>query len=77
MLDAGGIMKKKIKVMPGAGVNEISDQNGTLLVRVKAPAKGNQANISLIRILSRHYRKKVRIISGFRGKLKTIEIEER
>ena len=48
--------------------------DGILIARVRAPAKDNKANLSLVKLLSKHFGKPVRIVSGARRKRKVVEI---
>jgi uncharacterized protein (TIGR00251 family) len=43
-------------------------------VAVKAPAESNIANIDLIKFLSKYLKRKVKIKSGLKSRLRTIEI---
>lgn len=67
-------MRKEIRVVPNAGEDRIKENGDVLIVRVKAPAKDNKANISVIKLLSRHFGKTVRIVSGHRSKRKVVGI---
>lgn len=67
-------MRREIKVVPNAGSDEVSEKDGLLLVKVKAPAKDNKANIAVIKLLSKHFGKDVRIVSGLRSKKKIVDI---
>ena len=66
-------MKPKIKVIPNSKSSEVIE--GELLtVRVKeAPEKG-KANKSVIKLLEKHFKKGVKIISGEKSRRKIIEI---
>lgn len=66
----------EIEVVVNSGKNEVV-VNNTIIVKVKAQAKNNQANISVIKLLSKYFKKdprKVKIISGFKSKKKKIQI---
>ena len=67
-------MRKEIKVVPNAGSDEVSEKDGMLIVKVRAPAKDNKANIAVIKLLSKHFGKDVRIVSGLRSKKKIVDI---
>ena len=69
-------MKINIKVIANARKEEISENDGIFVVKVKAPAKDNEANIAVFKLLSKHFKKQVRIISGFKSKRKVVEIVE-
>ena len=68
-------MRMEIKVVPGAGADEVSEKGGVLTVRVKAQAKDNKANISVLRLLRKHFGKEVRLRSGLTSKKKVVEID--
>jgi len=67
-------MRKNIKVFPNADTDEVAEKDGMLVVKVRAPARDNKANIGVVRLLSKHFNKKVRIVSGFKSKRKVVEI---
>lgn len=65
----------RIRAVPNAKKDEVIE--GELLtVRVKAPPIKGQANKAIVKLLSRHFNAKVRIISGMRSKNKVVEIKE-
>ncbi len=68
------MMRREIKVIPNAGKDGVSEKEGLLIVRVKAPAKDNRANIAVIKLLSRHFGKDVRLVRGLTSKRKVAEI---
>lgn len=49
---------------------------GYYLVRVKAPAKKNKANIAVINILKNYFGNQVYLVSGHSSSRKLIEVEE-
>lgn len=69
----------KIKVQPRASQNEISGLQGDALkIRLQAPPVDGEANEACIRFLAKFFsvaRKQVKIISGFTGRQKIVEIE--
>ncbi len=67
-------MKLQIKVLPGAKKEEVSELDGQLLVRVKAPANKCKANAAVVHALEKHFGKKVRITAGFSGRKKIVEV---
>ncbi len=71
-------MKIKVKVTPGARRETIAGDGESLMkISVKEPAKGNQANGRVRELLALHFHvdvKKVRFVSGMRGKTKTFEV---
>jgi len=67
----------KIKVVVKAGARENAVERigeGEFFVRLKEPAKKGKANQALIKFLSKHFGKQVKIISGLRSRYKTVEI---
>lgn len=68
-----------IKAKPGSRANQISSAgDGTIVVKVKAPAQGGKANEELIRFLSEKLnlpKSKIQIVSGFTSPFKKIEID--
>jgi len=60
-----------IKAIPGSKKEEII-QGDPLIVRVKAKAEKNQANIAVIKLLQKHFNSPVRIVKGKTSKRKII-----
>jgi len=69
-------MRKEIKVFPNAGKDEVSGKDGILLLRVKAPARDNKANMAVLKVLKKHFGRDVRFVSGLKSKRKTVEIAD-
>jgi len=68
-------MKLKIKVSPNSKKQEIVKVNDSeYKVFLKKPAENNKANIELIKLLIKHFKKKVNIIRGFTSRNKIVEI---
>jgi uncharacterized protein (TIGR00251 family) len=71
-------MKIKVIVKPNAKKNEVTyADDGTLLVRVNVPPVEGKANEKVVELLSDFFKKPKRcisIITGFKGKIKIIEI---
>jgi len=68
-------MKLTVKVIPNSKENKIEKENGILIVRLKEKAEKGKANIALIKLLTKYFNSKVRIVSGHRSRNKVIEIE--
>ncbi len=67
-------MRVSIIVKPGARDDRVEEQeDGSLIVSVRAPAERGKANIAVIKLLSRHFKKDVRIVSGFTSRHKVVE----
>ncbi len=62
----------KIKVIPNSKKEEIIEGN-PLVLRIKEIPEKNKANIAVIKILSKHFNTRVRIINGLTSKNKIIE----
>ncbi|HLC97147.1 MAG TPA: DUF167 domain-containing protein [Candidatus Nanoarchaeia archaeon] len=68
----------KIIVKTNSKNNEIisyNKENKTFKLAIKAAPHDNKANIEIIKFLSKHFKKKVMIIKGFRSKEKLISLE--
>jgi len=57
----------KIKVIPNAKKNNISEKGDMLKVRVTAPAVNGKANKAVIEVLAKFFKVKKRCISIIRG----------
>ena len=69
-------MKIKVKVKPNSSKEEILKiKEDEYLVFLKKPAKEGKANLELLKILKKYFRKEVKIKSGFSSREKIIEIE--
>ncbi len=64
----------RIRVVPNARKDKIVEGK-PLTIRVRAPAEKGKANKAVIKLLSKYFGKKVKIISGFRTRDKVVEIE--
>lgn len=72
-------MKIKIRVVTNSVREEISTGADEFTARVKAPAHEGKANEALIKLVAAHFkvsRSDVRIVSGFTGKHKIVEIRK-
>jgi len=68
-------MRLSILVKPNSKKNEIISEGEILKVSIKEPAENGKANLELIKFLTKHFKKKIKIISGFNSKKKIIELE--
>ena len=66
--------KIKVKVKPNSGRQEIIKEGKSYNVYLKSPAENNKANIELIKMLTRHFKKEIKIKSGFSSREKTVEV---
>jgi uncharacterized protein (TIGR00251 family) len=65
----------KVTVKPNSEeetMEKVSDDQ--YLLKVKEPAKKGRANAAAVKLLHRHFKKRVRIIRGFSDRDKIIEI---
>lgn len=75
--DGGLLMKIQIQVKPNSKSEEIIEEGGGFIVRVKEPPVEGKANRAVIRLMAKHLgipENRLRISSGFRSKVKVIEI---
>ena len=67
----------EVFVTPGAKGEKVEERGETLVVSVREPAVGNQANTRVREIIARRYKKplgKVRILTGHHSRVKMISI---
>lgn len=70
-------MKIKIKLHPNSSqekINEI-EKDKSYEVWIKEKPIDGKANEELIKFLKKHFKKEVRIVSGFNSRIKMIEAE--
>lgn len=77
-------MKIKIKVKTNAGeqgVEKISSElfseegfEGLYFVKLKSSAEEGKANLELVKLLTKHFGREVKIISGFRSTRKIVHV---
>ena len=68
-------MKIKIKVKPNSGKQGIIKKDDFYLVYLKSSPENNKANLELLKLLKRHFKKDVKIKSGFTLRNKIVELE--
>ena len=64
----------KVKVKPSSGKQSIEKKEGFYLINVKSKPENNKANIEVIKLLERYFKKPVKIKSGLTSRNKVIEI---
>jgi hypothetical protein len=72
-------MKIQVKVKPNSRTEELSQEGGSFIVKVKEPPKEGKANQAVIKLLAERFgvpQSQVRILSGLRNRNKVIEIKE-
>jgi len=69
-------MRIKIKVIPNADKDEVIEEDGILVVKTKNPPIKDKANRAVIKLLTKRFNARVKIVSGHKNKEKWIEVEE-
>jgi uncharacterized protein (TIGR00251 family) len=65
----------RIRVYPHSGREEIERiSEDYYKVYLKKPAEDNKANIELLKMLKRYFRREVRIIKGLRSRDKVVKV---
>ncbi|MFH1399486.1 MAG: DUF167 domain-containing protein [Candidatus Woesearchaeota archaeon] len=67
-------MLKTVKVKPSAKHSMVI-AGDIIKVEVKSPAAKGKANKELVKLLSKHFKKKVTILKGHKSKQKVVQIE--
>jgi len=68
-------LRISIMVRPGSREEKVEEQeDGSYIVKVKAPAEKRKANAAVVKLLSKHFNADVRIISGFTSHHKIVEV---
>ena len=70
----GEIMIIKIKIKPNSGRQEIIQDGKTYNIYLKSVPQNNKANIELLKLLQKYFKRTVKIKSGFTSREKTIEV---
>jgi uncharacterized protein (TIGR00251 family) len=70
-------MRVSITVKPGSREDRVEVQeDGSLVVSVRAPAERGKANTAVIKLLSRHFKRDVKIVAGFTSRHKIVEFTQ-
>ena len=67
-------MKLKIKVKPNSKEQGVEKKEDYYLVKLKSAPKNNRANIELLKLLKKHFKKEAKIKSGFASRNKIVEL---
>lgn len=68
-------MKIEVNVKTNKKESKIVNQEGNIFfIELKAKPKENKANIELIKLLSKYFKKSVVFVSGLKSKKKILEI---
>jgi len=68
-------LRYKVKVIPNAKKDEISEENGLLVVRVKEKPEKGKATLKVLKLLSDYFKKQVNLVSGGFSREKIIEVD--
>ncbi len=76
-MSIAGLDKMQIEVLVKANnkKEDIEKTGDKYIVSVKEKAENNKANLAVIKLLSKYFKKKVSIKSGSRSKIKIISIK--
>ncbi|MDP2672913.1 MAG: DUF167 domain-containing protein [Nanoarchaeota archaeon] len=69
-------MKIKIKIKPNSGKQEIIKNEEDYIVCLKSAPENNKANMELVKLLKKYFKKEVKIKSGLTSRNKIVEIED-
>jgi len=65
-----------IKVKTSSGKQEIKEiSNNQYTISLKSPPEDNKANLELVKLLKKHFKKDIKIIKGKKSKNKIIEVK--
>ncbi len=67
-------MRVWVKVVPGSGREEVREGD-PMVVYLKEPAEEGRANRELVKVLSRYFGARVRIVKGLKSRRKLVEVE--
>lgn len=69
-------MKIRVKVNAGSGKQEIIKiKDNEYKISLREKAENNKANIELIKLLKKYFKKEIRIIKGLKSRNKVVEIK--
>ncbi len=63
-------MKIEVKVHTKSRKSEVINSNGEYIVNLKSAPENNKANLELVKLLQKHFKKEVSIKSGLKSKRK-------
>lgn len=64
----------EVKVKTNCSVNKFIIKEDRYIVELNAKPKNNEANIELIKFLSKKFKKRLRIVRGFKSKVKLLDV---
>jgi uncharacterized protein (TIGR00251 family) len=65
----------KVKVKAKAGESQVEKKDDFYLVKVKAARENGEANLEMLKLLKRYFKKNARLKSGAISTTKLVEIE--
>lgn len=65
----------KVNVRPDSGKQQVVKDAGGYTIYLESPAAHNKANIELIKVLKKYFKKEIRIKSGLHSRKKIIEVK--
>jgi len=65
----------KVKVKTHSGKQEVVKEDDFYVVYLKSIAENNKANIELVKLLKKHFKKEVKIKNGFTSRIKSVEVD--
>jgi len=69
-------MNINIKVKPNSGEQSIEKKENLYLVKLKSSPENNKANLELVKLLKKYFKKNVKIKSGFTSRNKIVEVKD-
>lgn len=67
--------KIKIKVRPNSTEQKIENKKDFYFVNLKSRPESNKANLELVNLLQRYFKKEVKMKSGFTSRNKIVEVD--
>ncbi|MBI5797719.1 DUF167 domain-containing protein [Candidatus Woesearchaeota archaeon] len=67
-------MRIEIKVKPNSGKSEIKEENGIYTAHLRSPPEDGKANLELLKLARKYFKKPAKIILGKTSKNKVLEI---
>jgi len=64
----------EVKVKTNCSTNKFIIKEDKYFIELKAKPKNNEANLELIKFLSKKFKKRLRIVRGFKSRIKLIDV---
>ena len=65
----------KVKVKTNAGKSEVNKKEGDFVVYLKSSPENNKANLELVKLMKKFFKKDVKIVKGFKNRNKILEVK--